>query len=241
MPSYEASPGSRESTTASSRSASFSQYARSRTLAAKAGALREAQRGDVLRRDEHLEAAEAERLDRPLRQKSQRLGGDPAATGRRNDTAAELTHPMFAEHSHHLTEVGVVYSVGDHEMKQPAFPTALLEVVRDTRAVGGRQRRNPVGCRRILTELERCIEVVGSERAQSERRAGERGVRVGDGHVMGVVCVEGTAASMGASYEAEIHPDEVMRRRSACCRVNTRGSGSRPTSPIGDIGSRSSR
>ena len=94
---------------------------------------------------------------------------------------------MFAEHRNHLTEVGVVYMVGDDEMQQPTFVPALLEILNHTRAVGGRQRRNPEGGGRILTELARCIEVVRSKWAQSERRARERGLRIGDGRVDGSI------------------------------------------------------
>jgi hypothetical protein len=42
-------------------------------------------------------------------------------------------------------------------MQQPTLVPALLEILNHTRAVGGRQRRNPDGGGGILTELERCI------------------------------------------------------------------------------------
>ena len=153
------------------------------TLAAKACAFCEPQGRDVLWGDEHLEATETECSQRPLGEQAQRLGRDPTATRRGNDPAAELAHPMFEEHCDDLTEVGVTDVVGDDEMQQPAFDPALLEVLRDTRALGGRQRLNPDGGGRILTELERRVEVVRSKWAQRERRACEWGLRIWDGVV----------------------------------------------------------
>ena len=74
---------------------------------AKAGPVHEAQRGGILLRDEHLEAAEAERAEGPAGDEVHRFGRDTAATRRRNETAPELAHPVVADRHHHLAEVAV--------------------------------------------------------------------------------------------------------------------------------------
>ena len=126
------------------------------------------QRWNVLGRDEHLDTAEAERHERPLGQEPYRLGRDPSSAGGGSDARAELTDPVVAQRDRHLTEVGIARAVGDHEMKQGAFPTPLLVEVRHRGAVARRQGRDPARRGVVLPQLERGVEVVLSKRAQDE-------------------------------------------------------------------------
>ena len=150
---------------------------------AKAGPVHEAQRRDILRCDEHLEAAKAERVESPTGDQPQRLGRDTVATRRRNQTASELAHPMFAQHHHHLAEVGVAEKVGDDEIEQTTVSSALLEIPDDPRAVGRWKRRHPQRRRWILAERVGRVEVLDPERAQNEGPADEGRLRVGDGRI----------------------------------------------------------
>jgi len=134
-------------------------------LVAKAGPVHEAQCRHILRCDEHLEAAKAERDKGPTRDQAHRFGRDTAATRRRNQTAPELAHPMLVQYHHHLTEVGVGVEVGDDEVEQTAVSPELLEILDDTRAVGRWQRRHRHHRRWILAELVGSVEVLDPERA----------------------------------------------------------------------------
>ena len=132
-------PADRERTTASSRAPSFSRIHAKQTLATKTCALREPQGRDVLRGDEHLEATEAERSERPSASSRNVLGRDPAATRRRDDPAAELAYPMFAEHRYDLgLQVGVVSRVATANSRTVTIDVSVREVSRATSNVVGR-------------------------------------------------------------------------------------------------------
>ena len=156
-------------------------------LATEAGPLGETERRDVLRRDEHLHAAETELGERPVRQRHERLGRDPAATRGRDEAAAELADPVLAERQHHLAQVRIGDTVGDHEMEETALAPALLVERHHAGAVGRRQLGHPPRRGSIVLQLESGVEVVLPKRPEHERRAGERRLGIGNRRVDRVI------------------------------------------------------
>jgi hypothetical protein len=179
-------------------------------LVAKAGPVHEAQGRDILRCDEHLEAAKAERAEGPAGDEPHRLGRDTAATRRRNQAAPELAHPVFAHRQHHLAEVGVAEKVGDDEIEQTAVFPALFEILDDPRAVGPWKRRHPKHRSWILAELVGSVEVLDPERAQNERPTDEGWLRVGDGRIDRNHSRRRTVSPRLGDTSARSHPDWVM-------------------------------
>ena len=88
--------------------------------------------------------------ERPVRQRHERLGRDPAATRGRGEAAAELADPVLAERQHHLAEVRIRRAVGDHEMEEAALAPARLVERHHAGAVGrgssGTQRAAAASC-----------------------------------------------------------------------------------------------
>ena len=156
-------------------------------LATEAGPLRETERRDIFRRDEHLHAAETELGERPVRQRHEGLGRDPAASCGRSQAAAELGDPVLAERQHHLAQVRIRDTVGDHEMEETALAPARLIERHHTCAVGCGQFGHPPRCGSILLQRESGVEVVLPKGPEHERGAGERRLGIGNRRVDRVI------------------------------------------------------
>ena len=143
-------------------------------LVPKPCSLGKTDRCDVLRRDEHLHAAETEVVQRPVRERHDGVGCDPASTRGRGQAAPELRHPVLAERQHHLAQVRVRGRVGDYEMEEAAVATAPLVERDDAGTVGRRKLGHPPRRCGIVLERECGVVVVLPERPERERRTDER-------------------------------------------------------------------
>ena len=135
---------------------------------------------DILRRDEHLHAAESELGECPVRQRHEGFGRDPAATRGRDEAATELGDAVLAERQHHLAQVRIRDTVGDHEMEETALAPARLVERHHACAVGCGQLGHPPRRGSIVLQRESGVEVVLPKGPEHERRAGERRLGIGN-------------------------------------------------------------
>ena len=148
------------------------------TLPPKTDPFGQSQSGHVLLCHEHLKAADVERRHAPIGEQTECFGGDTPATGPWYDSASELAGVVFAHHHHDFAEVRIAPIFGDHEVQQLAVRAVLLEELRDSGSIAGRQRRNRERGRRIPGELPGRVEVTYSKWTEKELRTTQWGIRI---------------------------------------------------------------